>query len=272
MNENNNSPQKITLKTISLMDLWNVLRGCFIFVLIAAVLCTGVMYIFAKANYSPRYSSTATVYLVGVYEGEFDINEFANDYNVAFRIIDECIIMLKSRKVLNDVGEDLGIANGYGNLSGVVTVDNPEDTRVINITATADSPQRAKEIVDSVCKCGAIAVKDMFAYDQFRVFEEGTLNTWPVNNLSVLSYAKYGIIAAGLVYIIFLAMFLFDNYIHTEEDIENYLGLSILGDIPDAYAPDKRKKKYTNYKGYQSQNKPYKPYKASTSSSEEKAD
>lgn len=239
---------KITLKTITLKDLWNVLRSCFIFVIVVAVLCTGVMYFVAKMNYVPRYSSTATVYLVGVYEGEFDITEFANDYNVAFRIIDECVIMLNSRTVLNAVGDELGIKNGYGALNSSVTISNPEDTRVINITATASSPEQAKRIVDSVCKCGAEAMNDLFAYDQFRVFEEGTLNTWPVNSMSVMNYAKYGIIAGGLVYIIFLAMFLFDNYIHTDEDIENYLGLSILGDIPDANAPDKRKKKYSNYK------------------------
>lgn len=254
MNENNN---KITLKTISLKDLWNVLRGCFIFVLIAAVVCTGAGYFLAKMNYTPRYSSTATVYLVGVYEGDFDITQFANDYNVAFRIIDECVLMLKSRTVLNDVGNELGIKNGYSALSNTVTVTNPEETRVIYITATASSPEQAKKIVDTVCECGAKAINKMFAYDQFRVFEEGTLNTWPSNNIGVMGYAKYGIIAAALVYFIFLAMFLFDNYIHTEEDIENYLGLTVLGDIPDANAPDKRKKKYTNYKGYKPGEKPY---------------
>ena len=255
MNESNNG--KITLKTITLKDLWNVLRGCFIFVLIAAVLATGAGYFFAKLNYKPMYSSTAKVFLVGVYEGEFDINQFANDYNVAFRIIDECVIMLNSRTVLNAVGDDLGIANGYANLSGSVSISNPEETRVINITATASSPQKAKQIVDSVCKCGAKVINDMYAYDQFRVFEEGTLNNWPINNIGPTTYAKYGVIAAALVYFIFLAIFLFDNYIYTEEDIETYLGLSVIGDIPDANDSDKRKKKYSNYKGYQSGGKPY---------------
>ena len=67
----------------------------------------------------------------------------------------------------------------------------------------------------------------------------------------------YILIAAALVYFIFLAIFLFDNYIYTEEDIETYLGLSVIGDIPDANESDKRKKKYSNYKGYQSGGKPY---------------
>ena len=254
MNENKTNAKIITVK-----DLWNVLRGCFVFVLVAAILCTGVGYFWAKMNYVPRYSSTATIILVGDYEGEFNVNEFADDYNVAFRIIEECVIMLNSRTVLDAVGEDIGVKNGYANLKGSITINNPEETRVINVTATAESPERAKQIVDSVCKCGAEAVNDLFRYNKFKVFEEGSLNTWPINGFNVLSYAKYGIIAAALVYIVFFAMFLFDNYIHTEEDIENYLGVKIIGDIPDANAPDKRKKKYSNYKGYKPGEKPYVP-------------
>ncbi len=246
-----NNKEKISLKAISLLDLWNVLRGCFIFVIIAAVVCTTAMYFRAKMNYVPMYSSTATIYLIGVYEGDFDINEFANDYNVAYRVIDECSYLLKSNRVTNAVRADLKETTGDSSMGGGITIEVPKDTRIINITATAASPERAKQIVDSVCKCGAAEMKQWLAYDQFRVFQEGTINTWPINYITLMSFAKYGIIAGGLVYIIFLAMFLFDNYIHTEEDIENYLGLTILGDIPDANAPDKRKKKYSNYKGYQ---------------------
>ncbi len=256
MNENKPYSKVITVK-----DLWNVLRGCFMFVILAAVLCTGAGYIWGKLHYSPRYSSMATILLVGENDGEgFDMNQFANDYNVAYRIIDECVIMLKSRTVLDAVGEEVGIANGYGSLSGAIVIENPEDTRLIRITATASTPELAKQIVDSVCNQGAAAVNDMYGIeDLVRTFEKGTLNTWPVNAIGIFSYAKYGIIAAILVYIVFFAMFLFDNYIHTEEDIESYLGAKVIGDIPDANAPDKRKKQYTNYKSYKPGEKPYLP-------------
>lgn len=249
MNENKTNAKVITVK-----DLWNVLRGCFIFVLLAAILATGAAYAWGKMHYVPRYSSTATIVLVGEYEGDdFDVNKFANDYNIAYRIIEECVILLNSRTVLDAVGEDVGISNGYANLRGSISTNNPEDTRVIEVTVTSDSPERAKQIVDSICKQGALAVNDLYGINNLvRIFEEGTVNNYPINGASIVSYAKYGVIAAALVYVIFFAMFLFDNYIHTEADIENYLGVKIIGDIPDANAPDKRKRKYTNYKGYDS--------------------
>jgi hypothetical protein len=49
---------------------------------------------------------------------------------------------------------------------------------------------------------------------------------------------------------IFLFIFLLDDRIRTEEDIERYLGLSILGDIPNIDDVKNKKKGYYKYKGY----------------------
>lgn len=244
---------KITLKTISLKDLWNVFRGCYMFVIGAAILFTVVMYGYAKANYSPMYSSNGTLYLVDYsrYSGdESDItnnNQWIGEYTLANVIVSDTMYVLQSRTVLNAVGNDIGIKNGYSALKGAITIENPEDTRVLEITAVADNPEKAKAIVDSLCKHGPAEAKNVLLYDSIRPYEEGTLNTWPINQVTLFGYLKFGIIAGALVYLVFLAMFLFDNYIHTEEDIERYLGVSIIGDIPDADAP-KKKSKYSNYR------------------------
>ncbi len=244
---------KISLKTISIKDLWNVFRGCFWFVLIAAIAVTGVMYAYAKLTWVPNYSSTATVYLIDKNEtdpnesnGEFNITDFTLDYTIALKVIPDVKFILTSPKVIQAVSEDVGFSVNSSN----ITLENPEDTRVLLITATASTPENAKAIVDSICDVGADAIEDMIQYNRIHIYQEGALNTWPSNAVTLMGYLKFGIIAAILVYVVFLAMFLFDNYIHTEEDIERYLGLSILGDIPDADAP-KKKNKYSKYKSYQ---------------------
>lgn len=260
---------KITLKTISFKDLWSVFRGCFLFVLAAAVICTAGMYAYAKITYTPIYSSTGTLYLIPEYEEgeEVDRNDWTYDYTIANVIIADATYVLKSRTVLDAVGEDIGISNGYGALKNSITIKNPEDTRVLEITATASSPETAKQIVDSLCKHGPIETNDVLQYDRIQVYEEGTYSNWAINQISLTGYIKFGIVAGAFVYLIFLAMFLFDNYIHTEDDIERYLGLSVLGDIPDADAP-KKKSKYARYGNKKRAGKQY--YSASADSEEGK--
>jgi len=243
---------RISLKTISLKDLWNVLRGCFWFVLAAGIVFTVGMYAYAKVTYSPLYSSKGTMYLINT-DAEVDKdnpqsqNQWTYEYTLANVVISDTVYILKSRTVLDNVGKEIGINNGYNALSGSITIFHPEDTRVLEITAVASTPENAKKIVDSLCKYGPEEANNVLQYDRIRVYEEGTYSNWAINQISFSNYIKFGIIGGALVYLIFLAMFLFDNYIHTEEDIERYLGVSIIGDIPDADAP-KKKNKYTNYK------------------------
>ncbi len=240
--------EKITIKTISLKDLWNILRGCYLFVLVAAVLVTTLMYVRAKINYSPMYSSSGTLYLISKNEGaEESKNEWTVDYTLANVVVSDTIYVLQSRTVLNAVGEEVGIKNGYNALKSNITITHPEDTRVLEITAKASSPEMAKKIVDALSVIGPVEANNVLRYDRIQVYEEGTYSNWAINQVSITSYLTYGLLAGVLVYVVFLGMFLFDNYIHTEEDIERYLGISIIGDIPDAEAP-KKKNKYARYK------------------------
>lgn len=249
---------KITLKTISLKDLWNVFRGCFLFVIAAVLLVTSLLFVRAKMNYVPMYSSQGTLYLINENtDSEQSKNEWTVDYTLANVVIEDTMYLLKSRTVLNTVGDEVGIKNGYGALRSSITINNPEDTRVLEITATASSPELAKNIVDTLSKVGPEAAERQLSYGNLRVFEVGTINNWPINTVSFMGFLKFGLIAGVAVYVVFLCMFLFDNYIHTEDDIERYLGLSVIGDIPDADAPKKKNKYSTRYKYKKRNSKQY---------------
>ena len=85
-------------------------------------------------------------------------------------------------------------------------------------------------------------------FQQINLYEYGTLNDKPCNTTSMTTYMLVGMIAAVLVYSIYLIIYLLDDRIRTEEDIERYLGLSVLGDIPNA--DDKKSHQYGYYKAY----------------------
>ena len=240
--------EKITLKTISFKDLWNVFRGCFLFVIAAGILVTSLMFVRAKMNYSPMYSSSGTLYLISKNDGSSESkNEWTVDYTLANVVVSDTMYILTSRTVLNAVGDAVGIKNGYNKLKNNITIENPEDTRVLEITVRASSPQLAKDIVDNLSVIGPAEANNVLRYDRIQIYEEGTYSNWAINQVSFMSYIKFGVLAGVVVYAIFLCMFLFDNYIHTDDDIERYLGLSIIGDIPDADAA-KKKNKYKKYK------------------------
>jgi len=63
-----------------------------------------------------------------------------------------------------------------------------------------------------------------------------------------MGYGLIGAAAAVLTYSVFLVIYLLDDKIMTNDDIERYLGLSVLGEIPDS--KEAGKNRYGYYQGY----------------------
>ena len=137
----------------------------------------------------------------------------------------------------------------YEDLYDCVSTSNPEDTRILEVTVKADSPELAKRIVDRICTIGSKRIEDAMGFQQVNLYELGTTDTDPCNSTRMLTFAFAGIVAAVVTYVIFLIIFLLDDRIKTDdENLERYLGLSVLGNIPNA--DGKKSGKYGYYKTY----------------------
>ena len=102
--------------------------------------------------------------------------------------------------------------------------------------------------MDAICEIGQEQITEAMGFQQVNLYEYGTLNAKPCNTTRMMTYLLVGMIAAVLVYSIYLIIYLLDDRIRTEEDMERYLGLSVLGDIPNA--DEKKNRQHGYYKAY----------------------
>lgn len=233
--------QQTNVRIITLKDIWSIFVRRFWLMALAAFAAVGSMFLVIRLTFVPKYESTATLYILKQDEKESS-NNASDDFSLALKVVSDCDYLLKSHSVLDEVIDELGLTASYQELSRSISTSNPENTRILEVTVTSDSPQEAKRIVDSVCTVGAEKIEEAMGFKQVNLYELGILNNNPCNVTGLMSYLLVGIIAAILVYTIFLLAFLLDDRIHTEEDIERYLGLSMLGDIPNAN--DSKKGRY----------------------------
>ena len=244
--ENNNE----NVKVISLNDLFGIfLDRLWLILLVAVIVVTG-SYTYKRVTYVPKYSSTATMYILKEVNENTASYDATNDFNLALKVVQDCDILLKSHTVLDKVIEELKLDMNYGALHGMIHTSNPEETRILYVTITADTPDNAKMIVDRLCTIGADTINTVMGYDQVNLYELGTYSTTPSNQTSFLMYLLFGIIAGALVYLIYVIIFIADTSIRTDEDIQNYLGLSVIGDIPDADGGKGGGYKYKKYGRY----------------------
>lgn len=235
MNENNN------LRTITLKELWNILtsRIAIIVLVGAIVLVCGL--IIGKITYEPKYESTAALYIIRENENvTTSSGEAYNEFTLALKVANDCTYLLKSRTVAEQVIDDLRLDMTYSELLGMVSVQNPTNTRILEVTVTADKPETAKLIVDRLCEVGKQHIAQAMGFEQVNLYEYGALVNTPANSVNKMIYLAIAIVAAAVVYLIFVIAFLLDDRIRSQEDVKRMMGLSILGDIPNVNSGGRR--------------------------------
>ena len=239
--------QKAILKTVTLKDLWGVFVQRLWAILLVAAICCGGLLTFDRLTFVPQYASTATLYILRQADTS-TASEANSDFSLALKVVNDCTYLLKSHTVLDEVISSLQLSQKYEDLYDCVSTSNPEDTRILEVTVEADTPELAKRIVDQICTIGAERIEDAMGFRQVNLYELGTTDPDPCNRTRLLTFIFAGVIAAFVTYVLFLIIFLLNDRIKTDEDVERYLGLSILGNIPNA--DGKKSGKYGYYKAY----------------------
>lgn len=242
---------KNDIKEIKLGELWKLFTQNALYILLAAVIVTVSSFVIYKIVYVPEYTSTATMYILRTQNGDnTSSSQASSDFNLALSVVNDCDFLIKGHTVVDRVIDELKLDIEYKELQKRITTNNPNQTRILEISVTAESPEEAKRIVDSLCVIGAESINDAMNINQVNLFEYGTLNSEPSNKTGLSVFLVLGFLAAILVYAVFLMIYIFDDTIHTEEDIENSLKLTVLGEIPDANFNGTRPNRYMYGKAY----------------------
>ena len=240
----------MTERVITLGDLWEVFVRHIVPILLIAILCVGLLAGYSVILLQPKYNSTATLYVLKP-DKTSDYVYTQSDFTLALNVVNDCTYMLKSHAVLDDVIRELGLGMGYKELYDAISASNPDNTRVLEVSVKTASAQESKRIADCVCRIASEKITAAMGMDQVNIYAAGTLEDKPCNTIGLSKYALVGIAAAVIVYAIYLVAFMLDDRIKSEEDIQKYLGLSVLGEIPNSEGIKRRGGKYGKYyQGY----------------------
>lgn len=143
--------------------------------------------------------------------------------------------------------ENLGLNLGYQQLNGKITVNNPTDTRILTISAKDTNPETARAIADEVASVSVARIAEIMDSVPPKIVETGNLPTAPsspnVKKNTVLGGLAAGIAAAGII----ILLYLMNDSIRNAGDIERYLDLNTLGQIPEFEENERRKKKKSRW-------------------------
>lgn len=256
MNDNN------TQQIITLRDIWELFLQRFVLIIAVVALSVAVFFVCSKFTYTPMYQSTATLYIAD--DGSFEGNTSADAYNaytLAMKVVNDCDYLLSSRSVVDQLIEEMKLKTAYNVLQSRISTENPSNTRILEVTVEAETPELAKQVVDRLCEIGEEKINDVMGTNYVQLYEYGTFSAVPCNQMPNSTYIIVAAAAAIITYGLCLLHFLLDDRLRSTEHIEQLLGLSVLGDIPDCnMTHQKNRYGYYRYKSYGAYGRAYGAY------------
>lgn len=234
----NNDEIEIDLKEIFgliISKLW---------IIILSGITAGLAFIVATMLFiTPKYESTTKMYVLS----KQDNNTLtSSDMQTSLSLTRDYAELITSRTVTEGVIAQLNLDMTDKELLNKISVGTSSDTRILSITVTDEDPYQACQIANAVRDVAANHIQNVMNIDAVNVVETANIP----NEKASPSLSKNGIIGGLLGVIlataIILIVYLTNDTIKSQEDVEKYLQLSVLGTIPLMEMEKKSKKQKKN--------------------------
>ena len=188
-----------------------------------------IMAVYSFMIASPVYEATSKLYVLTSSDSAINLSDLqigsylTNDYTEVF----------ETWEVHEIVRQNLGLTYTRDELSGMLSIRNPSDTRVLYITVSSDDPSEAAMIANEYASVARQYISSTMLTDAPSEFSEALVPEYPVGPRKKLNVALGFILGAMLVAAVFVVQFLMDDKIRTADDIRRYTGLPTLAIVPD---------------------------------------
>lgn len=219
-------------ETISLNEIFEVIKKRFKIILSATIIITLLVAIVSMFILTPMYEASSQ-FIVNEPEGKEASQFDANTIRTNVEVINTYNVIITSPAILDDVTEELNLDYGASTLANKVSVSSEQDSQVVTVTVTDPNQEVASEIANEVVATFENKIPDIMNVDNVSVLTKAEVleDPSPVNPNVKLNIA-IGLVL-GLMLGVGIAFLLeyFDTTVKTEKDIQKLLDVPVIGVI-----------------------------------------
>lgn len=214
---------------IDLVELLYEFRRKWWILLLSLVIGGSVGFLGSRFLLIPKYTSTATLYVLSK---DTTLTSLA-DLQIGSQLTNDYKVVVTSRPILQKVIDGMELDWRYQKLKKMISIDNPTGTRILEISITDTDPVRTCQLTNSLAKAASDYIADIMEMTPPKFIEEAIVAEKPVSP----HVTKNAMLAAAgclfLVCAVITVRMVMDDTIQGEDDIERYLGVPVLGLIPE---------------------------------------
>lgn len=216
---------------IDLLELLMVMKKHLSAILLAGIVGLVIMFAYTSFLVTPLYSASSMMYVMPDNSNSMNSSTLS-EMQVGQQLASDYSNMIKSRSFMEDVIKKLNLTIDYQQLLEKVEVTNPTSSRILQVTVNDPNPQTAADIANEMASVAESKLKEITGMQAIKIYEEAAVPDRP-SSPSLKKNCALGLLAGiVLAMAVITILYLLDDTIKTEDDIEKYLGMTTLAVLP----------------------------------------
>lgn len=216
------------MEEINLKEVYSYFKSKILWILIVIIAIVIIGNVYTIITRVPMYQSNTTIVLVGESKKEYSQSDSQLNQN----LIGTYSEIIKSRKVLSKVIDNLKLKMSVEELSSHITTSSVEETEIIQITVENEKAKDAKKITDEVADVFSEEIQDIYNLENVAIIDKAEEAKAPFNVNYIKDNIIYLVIGVVLSFGVVFVMYYFDTSIKSSEIVEEKLGLTVIGVVP----------------------------------------
>ncbi len=218
------------MEEINLKELFRFLLSKIKIIILCMLIVMLVGFIYVYFLLTPMYHSSTTLILVSD-NNNTNSSMVQSDINLNKNLVSTYSEIVKSRTVLKQVIKELDLDMTVKELSKLIEVELVENTEIIRIEVSNKSNKLAKKIVTTTANTFMKEVQNIYNLTNVAIVDKAYLEKEPYNINLVKQMIIFAVLGFGLGTLIAFLIFYFDTSIKSASDIEEKLGLPVIGNV-----------------------------------------
>ncbi len=217
---------------MTLLELFQLLRKHLKLVIALPIACALAMGAFSFVMMGNTYTASVSMYVLSQSaQGENSAAIQYNDLSASQMLTNDVAQLIESERVVQQTAKDLGMSVDELE-SSKIEVTNSTTTRLITIAVTSDSPQSAAAVANGVARTTNSVAQEIMAVEAVNLIDEAEVPQAPSGPPRLMYTAVAFLAGIFIAVAIVVVMDMVNTRIRKPEEIEELLGVPVIGRIP----------------------------------------
>ena len=202
-----------------------------IVLILILILSITLGYVYSYYYKQPEYKSSVTILLVAD-ENKEDKEVTQTDLSINSSLISTYSSIAQSTNVIQRTIDNLDLNMSASELQKNTKTTQIDNTQFLEITVKNSSPETAKNIANELARVFTEQIKEIYNIENISIVDEAEIESEPCNINHVKDMAIFVFAGIFVSMILIMAIYLFDDTIKDEKDIEKNIKLKNIGTLP----------------------------------------